>query len=237
MNPPPSAHSKAEFVELCIKNRALCFGQFTLKSGRVSPYFFNAGLFNRGLMLGQLAEHYAQLIATHTDGDFMLYGPAYKGIPLAAAVAVKLAEQHGRDVGYAYNRKEAKDHGEGGRMVGAPLRGQVVIIDDVITAGTSIRESVASIWAAGARPHSVALALDRRERAGGEGDAAANSPALPALSAAQQVAREHGIAVRAIINLDDLVDYLEPAPTDPAPTAIPYAAAIRAYRDRYGIPG
>jgi len=213
---------KAKFVELCIENEVLRFGRFTLKSGRVSPYFFDAGLFNRGRLLGQAAAHYAELIAElfAARAGFMLYGPAYKGIALAAATALKLADNHALDVGYAFHRKEAKDHGEGGSLVGAPLGGEVVIIDDVITAGASIRQSVAAIRAAGATPHAVVIALDRLERAGAEG-----------LSAAQQVEREHGIAVHALIDLRDLAAHFAQA----GQTQSAHADAIKSYRERYGV--
>ena len=218
MNP-----AKTEFVELCLKNEALRFGEFTLKSGRVSPYFFNAGLFNRGAQLSQLAHHYAGVLAARIKTDFILFGPAYKGIPLAAATALKLAEEHQRDVGYAFNRKEAKTHGEGGTLIGAPLRGEVVIIDDVITAGTSINQSIATITAAGATPHAVIIALDRHEIAGDAG-----------LSAVQQIEREHNIPVHSIINLHDLITYLEQKQTDTS--FAQYADAVRAYRAQYGAP-
>ncbi len=212
-------NSKSEFVQLCLAGEVLRFGAFTLKSGRISPYFFDAGLFNRGALLGPVARHYARLIVERAGRGVMLFGPAYKGIPLAAATAVKLADDYGLDTGYAFNRKEAKDHGEGGGLVGADLRGDVVIIDDVITAGTSIRESVAAIKAAGATPHSVVIALDRQEVADDRKE-----------SAAQQVEREHGIPVHSIITLGDLIDYLE---TDES--AGQFVAAIKEYRERYGV--
>ena len=210
---------KSKFVELCIANEVLRFGAFKLKSGRVSPYFFNAGHFNRGGLLGQVAHYYARLIVERVHHDFMLFGPAYKGIPLAAATAVKLAGDHGLDVGYAFNRKEAKDHGEGGGLVGAPLGGNVVIIDDVITAGTSIGQSVAAIKAAGAVADSVVIALDREEIADRR-----------ELSAVQYVEKEYGIPVYSLINLGDLIAYLENDET-----AGKFADAIKDYRERYGI--
>lgn len=188
---------KNEFIELCLAAEALRFGSFQLKSGRVSPYFFNAGRFCRGELLGRVAQHYARVLVERVGRDFMLFGPAYKGIALAAATAMQLAEHHNLDVGYAFNRKEAKDHGEGGATVGATLRGNVVIIDDVITAGTSIGESVAVIREAGATPHAVVIALDREETAGEDG-----------LSAVQKVQAEYGIAVHAIIGMGDLMEYL-----------------------------
>lgn len=211
---------KKTFVELCITADALRFGEFQLKSGRISPYFFNAGLFNRGALLGKLAQHYARLIVERVSGEFMLFGPAYKGIPLAAATAVKLAEEYDIDVGYAFNRKETKDHGEGGQLVGAELRGKVVIIDDVITAGTSIRQSIAAIKAAGAIPHSVVIALDREEIADDQ-----------QLSAVQSMQKEYNIPVHALINVRDLIDYLEDA------ESTEFAVAVQTYRQRYGVAG
>jgi orotate phosphoribosyltransferase len=206
----------------------LRFGEFTTKAGRLSPYFFNAGLFNDGARLGRLAEFYARrLLADGADGDLgfdMLFGPAYKGIALAAAVAVELA-RHGHHRPFAYNRKEAKDHGEGGLLVGAPLAGRVLVIDDVISAGTSVRESVALISGAGALPAAVAIALDRQERAT-EGDR--DAPC----SAVQYVTRELGLRVAAIATLADLLDYLRGS-ADPALAA--HAGPVAAYRDRYGV--
>lgn len=209
---------KSEFLDLVTQNDILRFGEFTLKSGRVSPYFFNAGNFDRGGLLGALATFYARCINDNIQSDFVLYGPAYKGIPLAAATAIKLAEDFGRDLPYAFNRKEAKDHGEGGTIVGAALEGDVVIIDDVITAGTSIRESVEIIRAQGAVPSAVVIAVDRQERAG-EGSR----------SAVQAVEDEYGIPVYSIINLDDIVAY--GASSD----SVHNTEAVVAYRARYGV--
>ena len=211
--------AKLEFIELCIAGEVLRFGEFKLKSGRISPYFFNAGGFNRGGLLGPVARHYARLIAERVSPPFMLYGPAYKGIPLAAAAALKLADDHNIDVGYAFNRKEVKDHGEGGGLVGADLNGRVVIIDDVITAGTSVGQSVAAIKAAGAVPHSVIIALDREETADHH-----------RLSAVQYVQKAHGIPVHALITLRDLLDYLKNTESTGK-----FTAAIRAYREKYGV--
>lgn len=187
---------KYKFFELALRKGNLRFGEFTLKSGRVSPYFFNAGGFDDGESLGELAKCYADAIMDSGLGFDMLFGPAYKGIPLAAATAVALDADHGRNVSYAYNRKEAKDHGEGGVVVGAPLSGRVLIIDDVISAGTSARESIELIQAAGAKTAGVAIALDRQER--GEG----------ARSATQELSQAHGIPCVAIATLDDLIRFL-----------------------------
>jgi orotate phosphoribosyltransferase len=201
----------------------LRFGEFKTKAGRLSPYFFNAGLFDDGAKLGRLAEFYARrLLASGLDFD-MLFGPAYKGITLAAAVAIELARL-GRNVPYAYNRKEAKDHGEGGTLVGAPVRGRVLIIDDVISAGTSVRESVALITAAGGQPCGVAIALDRQERATDNG---ADAP----WSAVQYARQHHGIEVVSVATLADLLQYLT---TNDDPQLQSYAAPVQAYRDRYG---
>ena len=217
----PTTHQ--DFIELCLKHNILSFGEFTLKSGRVSPYFFNAGLFQDGFLLGRLASHYAEMLVNRLgrDNRFMLYGPAYKGIPLAAACAVRLADEHDLAVPYAFNRKESKDHGEGGSIVGAELSGDVVIIDDVITAGTSIGESMAIIRDAGARPIAVAIALDREERSGDDDR-----------SAVQTVEDRYGIPVHAIIRLSDLVTHL----ADHADLHR-HAGAVRDYRARYGVVG
>ncbi len=207
-----------EFLEFALESGVLRFGELTLKSGRRSPYFFNAGLFHTGGALARLGRYYAQAIVDSRLEFDILYGPAYKGIPLAAVTSAALAEHHGRDLPYAFNRKEAKDHGEGGVIVGHPLQGRVLIIDNVVSAGTSVRESVEIIRAQGATPAGVVIALDRQERGQGE------------LSAVQEVGRDFGIRVAAIVRLDDLVEYLG---------ARPEAAAdlerIRAYRQRYGV--
>lgn len=212
-----------DFVQFSVEAGVLRFGEFKTKAGRLSPYFFNAGLFDDGAKLGRLAELYARrLLASGLDFD-MLFGPAYKGITLAAAVAIELARL-GRNVPYAYNRKEAKDHGEGGTLVGAPVSGRVLIIDDVISAGTSVRESVAMIAAAGGQPCGVAIALDRQEKATDNG---ADAP----WSAVQYVRKHHGIEVVSIATLADLLQYLS---TSDDPQLQSYAAPVQAYRDRYG---
>lgn len=213
-----NSNYKSDFLDLVTQNDILQFGEFTLKSGRLSPYFFNAGRFDHGGLLAALAGFYAQCIAQNIDSDFVLYGPAYKGIPLAAATAIKLAEQFDKDVPYAFNRKEAKDHGEGGLIVGAKLQGNVVIIDDVITAGTSIRESVEVIRAQGANVSAVVIAVDRQERAGED-----------SRSAVQAVEDEFGIPVYSIINLDDIVAWSEHS------NAVPDPQAVQVYRERYGV--
>jgi orotate phosphoribosyltransferase len=216
--------SALDFVRFVVEAGVLRFGEFKTKAGRMSPYFFNAGGFDDGAKLGRLATFYAcRLIESGLQFD-MLFGPAYKGITLAAAVAVELARQ-GRNVPFAYNRKEAKDHGEGGNLVGAPVAGRVVIIDDVISAGTSVRESIALIRAAGAAPVAVAIALDRQERAAEGG---VDKPS----SAVQYVISELGMDVIGIATLADLLEYLS-ATGDP--TLAPHAARVVAYRDRYGV--
>ena len=187
---------KQEFIQFALDLEVLRFGEFTLKSGRISPYFFNSGLFNSGASLARLGRFYATAILDAGLEFDMLYGPAYKGIPLAAATSIALADQHQRDVPYAFNRKEAKDHGEGGSIVGAPLQGKVLIIDDVISAGTSVRESVELITQAGATPSAVSIALDRQERGTG------------AQSAVQEVAQQFSMPVANIIGLQDLIGYL-----------------------------
>jgi orotate phosphoribosyltransferase len=209
--------TQREFLDLALARNALRFGEFTLKSGRVSPYFFNAGLFDSGAALAVLGRAYADAAMCSGIRFDMLFGPAYKGIVLAAVSAVALSEQHGSDVPFAYNRKEAKDHGEGGALVGAPLRGRVLIVDDVITAGTAIRESLALIRAHGAEPAGVLIALDREERGQGE------------LSATQELQAEFGIPAVAIARLSDLLAYA----ADKAELAAHHARLV-AYRERYG---
>jgi len=212
-----------DFVRFSVEAGVLRFGEFKTKAGRLSPYFFNAGLFDDGAKLGRLAEFYARrLLASGLEFD-MLFGPAYKGITLAAAVAIELARL-GRNVPYAYNRKEAKDHGEGGTLVGAPVRGRVLIIDDVISAGTSVRESVAMITAAGGQPCGVAIALDRQEKAIDNG-------ADAHWSAVQYVRQHHGIEVVSVATLADLLQYLS---THDDPQLQGHAAPVQAYRERYG---
>ncbi|MFM2347010.1 MAG: hypothetical protein RL654_1763 [Pseudomonadota bacterium] len=213
-----------DFVAFAVDAGVLRFGEFKTKAGRLSPYFFNAGLFDDGARLGRLAEFYARrLIDSGLEFD-MLFGPAYKGITLAAAVAIELARL-GRNVPYAYNRKEAKDHGEGGTLVGAPVKGRVLIIDDVISAGTSVRESIAMIRAAGATPCGVTIALDRQEKASENGVDAAHS-------AVQFVERDLGLSVVAIATLADLLAYLRTQQDERLAGNLP---AVQAYRDRYGV--
>jgi orotate phosphoribosyltransferase len=205
------------FLDLAVAREVLRFGEFTLKSGRVSPYFFNAGRFDSGAALAALGECYAQALAQSGLAFDMLFGPAYKGIPLATTVAVALAAA-GRDVPVAFNRKEAKAHGEGGSLIGAPLAGRVLVVDDVITAGTAIRESIEIIRAAGAEPCGVVIALDRQER-GQHGER----------SAAQEVAASFSLPVVAIAGLDELLEF-----TDGRPGLAEHKQALLAYRDRYG---
>ena len=207
---------RQEFFRFAASQRALLFGEFVTKAGRTSPYFFNAGMFSTGAALARLAEFYAKAIAAAGIEYDMLFGSAYKGIPLAAGVAIALASQ-GRDVPFSYNRKEAKDHGEGGVVVGAPLAGRVLIIDDVISAGTSVRESVAIIRAHHATPCAVAIALDRMERGTGS------------LSATEEVEQAHGIPVIAIATFDDLVDFVRAEPG-----SVAHLPAMLEYRNRYG---
>jgi len=206
------------FIELAIQHEALCFGEFTLKSGRISPYFFNAGLFRTGAALAALGSFYAEaIVATGLDID-ILFGPAYKGIPLVTITAVALSQQHALDYPVCYNRKEAKGHGEGGSLVGAPLSGKVAIIDDVITAGTAVREVIDIIKQSGALPAAVIIGLDRQERGKGE------------QSAIQEVEEQFGIPVVSIIKLDHIIQYIEAQQSDST-----LLNAIRCYRENYGI--
>ena len=214
---------QADFIALALERRALRFGEFTLKSGRASPYFFNAGLFNDGAALAALGRCYAAALAASGLDYDMLFGPAYKGIPLVAATAVALAEHQGRNVPWAFNRKEAKDHGEAGSLVGSPLAGRVVIVDDVITAGTAIRESVEIIRAAGAQPVAVALALDRQERGQGQ------------LSAVQEVTRDYGLRCVSILTLADLIEALSHPAGGKVRISADQLTALHAYRERYGV--
>ena len=209
---------QSRFLDLALSRQVLRFGEFTLKSGRTSPYFFNAGLFDSGAALASLGECYAEALLASGLGFDMLFGPAYKGIPLATTLAVALAAR-GRDVPVAFNRKEAKDHGEGGLLIGAPVRGRVLVVDDVITAGTAIRESIGLIRAAGGEPCGVLIALDRQER-GREDER----------SAAQEVSAAFGIPVLAVAGLDDLL-----AHADERPELAAHKPALLAYRERYGV--
>lgn len=210
---------RQDFLRFALQQNVLKFGEFTTKAGRQSPYFFNAGLFNDGASTLQLAKFYAEAILASNVQFDMLFGPAYKGIILAAATAMMLAEK-GVNVPFAYNRKEAKDHGEGGVLVGAPLQGRVLIIDDVISAGTSVRESVALIQKEGATPAAVAIALDRMEKGTGE------------LSAVQEVQQQYHLPVVSIANLNDLFALLE---QEQRPELTTYLTSLTAYRKRYGV--
>jgi orotate phosphoribosyltransferase len=210
------------FIDLALKRAALTFGEFRLKSGRESPYFFNAGRFSDGESAAILGRCYAAAIAASGIGFDMLFGPAYKGIPLVTATAVALAEQHGRSVAYAFNRKETKAHGEGGSLIGAPLAGRVLIVDDVITAGTAVRESLEIIRAGGAQPAGVALALDRQER--GEGT----------LTAVQEVETRYGLRCVSIVTLADLIEALSRPADAAARISVGQLTALRAYQARYG---
>lgn len=215
---------RQEFIAFSVAAGVLSFGEFITKAGRQSPYFFNAGLFNEGANLGKLAQFYAQtLLGADIEFD-MLFGPAYKGITLASSTAVALAER-GRNVPFAYNRKEVKDHGEGGTIVGAKLAGKVVIIDDVISAGTSVRESVDIIRAAGATPAAVLIALDRMEKSG-------KDDALSAHSAVQEVMNTYQMPVISIANLNDLFEYLA---SGHASQLRQYTDAVKKYRAKYGV--
>jgi len=210
---------QSDFIDWCVRLGVLKFGSFELKSGRNSPYFFNAGLFNTGAAIGAVGRAYSAAIGASGLKFDMLFGPAYKGIPLVTVTAAALAEHAGRDLPFAFNRKEAKDHGEGGNIVGSPLQGEVLIVDDVITAGTAIRESIDLISAAGARPAGVLLALDRQERA-------PNS----SLSAVQEVRKQFGIPVVAVVTLADLMRHvsLQGQPEE--------LGRMQSYRERYGLP-
>jgi orotate phosphoribosyltransferase len=213
-----------DFVQFAVDAGVLRFGEFKTKAGRASPYFFNAGLFDDGAKVGRLAQFYARrILASGIEFD-MIFGPAYKGIPLATAVAIELARL-GRNVPYAYNRKEAKDHGEGGSLVGAPVKGKVLIVDDVMSAGTAVRESIALIAATGATPHAVAIALDRQEMATEGGRDVPHS-------AVQYVQQQLGLAVCSIARLSDLLQYLQQH-ADGALGA--YHQQVLAYRERYGV--
>ena len=214
--PEMAADFRQEFIRFAIAENVLCFGEFKTKAGRLSPYFFNAGLFHHGAALKRLAQFYAKAILASDIAFDMLFGPAYKGIPLVAAVAIALDDES-RDVPYAFNRKEVKDHGERGNVIGAPLAGRVLIVDDVISAGTSVRESVEIMRHAGAQPCAVAIALDRMER----GSAS--------LSAVQEVRQTYNVPVISIASLDDLIGYLA---TDPKLAL--QLEAVRRYRERYG---
>ncbi|HII2981803.1 TPA: orotate phosphoribosyltransferase [Yersinia enterocolitica] len=207
-----------EFIEFALNKQVLKFGEFTLKSGRISPYFFNAGLFNTGLDLAKLGRFYAAALMDCGVEFDLLFGPAYKGIPIATTTAVALAEHHNRDLPYCFNRKEAKDHGEGGSLVGSPLEGRVMLVDDVITAGTAIRESMEIINAQGATLAGVMISLDRQERGRGE------------ISAIQEVERDYHCKVIAIVTLNDVISYLEEKPE-----MADHLAAVRHYSEQYGV--
>ncbi|MGB0502954.1 MAG: orotate phosphoribosyltransferase [Thalassolituus sp.] len=208
-----------EFIEFAIQQGVLRFGEFTLKSGRVSPYFFNAGLFNTGSALAKLGRFYAAALEESGIEYDVVFGPAYKGIPLSASLTIALADQYQKDMPYVFNRKEAKTHGEGGNLVGAPLEGRVLIVDDVITAGTAIREVMSLIESTdGATPAAALIALNRQERGQGE------------FSAIQEVERDFGITVASIVSLNQVLDYVAEDPE-----LAQYADAISAYRDQYGV--
>jgi orotate phosphoribosyltransferase len=213
----PLAYQR-EFIELCMRLGVLKFGVFKLKSGRESPYFFNAGLFSSGAAIAAVGKAYADAVVASDISFDMLFGPAYKGIPLVTATTAALAEHHGIDLPFAFNRKESKDHGEGGLIVGSPLKGRVLIVDDVITAGTAIRDSIEIIRAAGAHPAGVLLALDRQERG-----------TVSPLSAVQEVREQFGMPVIAVIGLSDLMQHMRSLGRDAD------LIAMEAYRDRYGL--
>jgi len=214
---------KLEFIDLALAKQALRFGRFTLKSGRESPYFFNAGLFHDGAAISLLGRCYATTIVRSQIAFDMLFGPAYKGIPLVTATAAALADHHGRNVPYAFNRKTPKEHGEGGSVIGAPLQGRILVVDDVITAGTAIRESIDLIRGAGAQPVAVALALDRQER--GQG----------ALSAVQEIETQQGLRCVSIITLAELIDALASPADGRSRISAEQLTSLRAYRARYGL--
>jgi orotate phosphoribosyltransferase len=218
MSPDPTSSFRSEFIDLCMRVGVLKFGSFTLKSGRQSPYFFNSGLFNTGAAIAALGRAYAAAIAASDVAVDMLFGPAYKGIPLVTATATALAEVEGRSLPFAFNRKEAKDHGEGGSIVGSPLAGRVLIVDDVVTAGTAIRESVEIIRTAGATPAGVLIALDRQER-GTEGGR----------SAVQEIQQQFGIPVIAVIDLAELMLYMQSEGRHAE------LSSMKSYRAQYGV--
>jgi orotate phosphoribosyltransferase len=212
-----------QFIDLALSRDALRFGNFKLKSGRESPYFFNAGLFGDGASSAALGRCYAAAILSAGVEFDMLFGPAYKGIPLVTSLAIALAEHHGRNVPYAFNRKEAKDHGEGGTVIGTPLRGRVLVVDDVITAGTAVREALQLIRAAGAQPVAVTFALDRQER--GQGN----------LSAVQEIAQQEGLTCVSVVTLGDLIETLSHPPDGRVRISAEQLTSLRAYRQRYGV--
>lgn len=207
-----------DFIQLAIDHEALCFGEFTLKSGRTSPYFFNAGKFQTGAALAALGRFYADALENSGVPYDVVFGPAYKGIPLAATTAVALSDKHGKDMPYCFNRKEAKDHGEGGSLVGAPLQGKILIVDDVITAGTAVREVMSIIKAEGAEPAAVLIGLNRQEKGQGE------------LSAIQEVERDYGIPVVSIVCLEDIIAFLQEQGGQQD-----MVDKIREYRLQYGV--
>jgi orotate phosphoribosyltransferase len=215
---PVTQAYQSEFIDLCVQLGVLRFGSFTLKSGRESPYFFNAGLLNTGAAIAAVGRAYAGALAASDLRFDMLFGPAYKGIPLVTITAAALAERHAHNVPFAFNRKEVKDHGEGGKIVGGPLKGRVLIVDDVITAGTAIRESIDIIQAAGATPAGVLLALDRQERASGS-----------ELSAVQEVRNQYKIPVISVVNLADLMQHVSRS------GQAGELSSMRLYRERYGL--
>ncbi len=209
---------QTSFIEFALQKGVLKFGEFTLKSGRISPYFFNSGLFNTGKSLADLGRFYAEAIVDSGVEFDVIYGPAYKGIPLAAAISIALADHHDRDMPYAFNRKEAKDHGEGGTIVGAELKGNILIVDDVISAGTSVRESVDLIKANGANPAGVMIALDRQEKGKGE------------VSAIQEIENNYKMPVNSIVKFEHLIKFIEENQS-----LSQYLPAVKAYRERYGV--